>query len=427
MTESCSIEVYVQNAFHTGANVLLLGERRDSGAASLLDYDLIYVEQALGARDCRAVSVRHPVTYEHWRCTGFPAFLMDMLPQGEARREVVAKLRRDGLPTSDWHVLQAGARNPVGNLRVSAAVTSTEESLDGVELAEIVARGDAFRAWAESQRIPMTGSSDTGGASPKLLMTADPHGRLHADGALPDARAHQHYILKFPRGRTRQDGAVLANEAPYLEVLRALGLRCGQPLRHVDGTLVVPRFDRRRVGSVVQRLGMESAYSVMGVIEPGARLLFEELAVAFAAVVDDPRADLLELLLRDVAALALGNPDNHGRNTSLLKHADGRVELSPVYDFAPMFLDPDLITRQTRWESERGGPPDWNHVVTGLALRLPAVVPREVTAPALRAFGVRLSTAAQLMREAGVDADVVTRRERAIADTCAALAAVEGG
>lgn len=427
MTPRCAIDVCLSGEFRAAADVELRGDQRGHEAPTFFEYDIDYVGSAMHARDHRAVSVRYPVSYGPLKLPTFPAFLMDMMPQGEARRQVAARLRAEGGGTSDWDVLLAGARNPVGNLRVAAAVTPGEESGEGVELADIVARGDDFRAWAESQRIPMTGSSDTGGASPKLLMTADAHGRFHADGALPDSRAVRHYIIKFPRGRMRQDAAVLANEAPYLEVLRALGLRCGDALHHDQGTLLVPRFDRQRADGGVVRLGMESAYSFMGVVEPGARLAFEDLCAQLANVVHDPRRDVLELLLRDAAALALGNPDNHGRNTSLLKHVDGRVELSPVYDFAPMFLDPDLITRQTRWRSERGGPPDWNDVATGLAEHLPSILPREVSAPALRAFGERLAAAPELMRDLGVDDDVIDRRTPHIRATSAALMAVEGG
>lgn len=428
MTSPCSIEVYVSGGFQAAATVELVGQRGDHDAPTYFEYDIDYAVTALHARDHRAVSVRYPVSFDRVaQAPRFPAFLMDLMPQGEARRQVVGRLRAKGRPTSDWEVLLAGARNPVGNLRVSEAVTPSEESERGVELADIVQRGDDFRAWAESQRIPMTGSSDTGGASPKLLMTADASGRFHADGALPDARAVRHYIIKFPRGRMRQDAAVLANEAPYLEVLRALGLRCGDALQYTDGTLLVPRFDRRRVEGAIERCGMESAYSLMGVVEPGAPLVFEDLCAQLARFVDDPQRDVLELVLRDAVALALGNPDNHGRNTSLLKHAGGRVELSPVYDFAPMFLDPDLITRQTRWRSERGGPPDWNDVVASLAEQLPAILPPTVTAPALRELGARLAAAPELMREAGVDADVIEPRLPHIHATSAALAAVRGG
>jgi serine/threonine-protein kinase HipA len=423
----CHIEAFITGQWHVAARIDRIGAGLGHETPCWFEYEPTYADAQLHTRDLRAVSVRHPVSYTLEKCPAFPAFTLDLIPQGEARRHVLARLRQEGRTPSDWEVLLAGARNPVGNLRVAESVTAGEESVHGVALSDIVTRGDSFKEWAESQRLPMTGSSDTGGASPKLLMTADAHGRLHADGALPDARAVRHLLIKFPRGRTRQDAAVLANEAPYLEVLRALGLRCSEPLAYHEGTLVIPRFDRRRVGGDVERLGMESAYSLMGVVEPGARLVFEDLCVQLAAHVDDPARDVLELVLRDAAALALGNPDNHGRNTSLLKHTDGRVELSPVYDFAPMLLDPDHIVRQTRWRSERGGAPDWNSVVQALSEALPDAFPVDVIAPALRAFGERLATAPELMHDAGVDADLISRLRRHISCASAALLAVQGG
>lgn len=47
---------------------------------------------------------------------------------------------------------------------------------------------------------------------------------------------------------------------------------------------------------------------------------------------------------RDIANLALGNPDNHGRN-KLRKHQDGTIRLAPLFDFAPMRLAKEGIVR----------------------------------------------------------------------------------
>jgi len=44
----------------------------------------------------------------------------------------------------------------------------------------------------------------------------------------------------------------------------------------------------------------------------------------------------------------MGNPDNHGRNTALQKRA-GWIGLTPLFDFAPMRLHPDVIAPSTKW------------------------------------------------------------------------------
>lgn len=422
MPDKWTIEVFHGGRWHAAASVERYGEGRSRYASTHLDYEIDYAAERLGHRDHEAVSVAYPVDFDIRTSAEFPAFAIDLLPQGEALRTLLARLRAEGHDTSEWAQLGAGAGNPVGNLRIAEAVEAIEGA-EGVPRAEVVDRGDQFRQWAEAQGIPMTGSSDTSGASPKLLLTEDLEGRFHADGALPDARAARHFLVKFPRGRTKRDAQVLANEAPYLEVARRLGLRCGDPLEHDRGALFVPRFDRRRVQDRVERLGMESVYSVLGVIEAGARLKFEEVCAAVADVVDDPPRDVVELVLRDAVCVALGNPDNHGRNTSLLKPTDGRIELSLLYDFAPMYLDPELIRRTTCWRSERGGDPDWVDVCEALD----PLVPRDILAPQMRELGGRLTELGQLMHDAGVDQEIIERRELRARAVAEALLRVEGG
>ena len=85
----------------------------------------------------------------------------------------------------------------------------------------------------------------------------------------------------------------------------------------------------------------------------------------------DPIADVIEYVLRDVLDLAMGNPDNHGRNTALRKTADGEIRLSPLFDFAPMKLSAAVIVRSTKWEcmkaDGRDYDPDWKVVCEAAA------------------------------------------------------------
>lgn len=84
------------------------------------------------------------------------------------------------------------------------------------------------------------------------------------------------------------------------------------------------------------------------------------LCEAISRFFSDPAADIRELVFRDVLNVAMGNTDNHGRNSAVLKTPDGAVRLSPLYDFAPMFLDDQGIPRICRWTgAQSGGMPDW--------------------------------------------------------------------
>lgn len=84
---------------------------------------------------------------------------------------------------------------------------------------------------------------------------------------------------------------------------------------------------------------------------------------------NEPRKEILEYIKRDILNVALRNTDNHGRNTAFLKLPSGVVALSPLFDFAPMFKDPEGIARAYRWDAEGEkeiGLPDWGHVAEAL-------------------------------------------------------------
>lgn len=65
--------------------------------------------------------------------------------------------------------------------------------------------------------------------------------------------------------------------------------------------------------------------------------------------------------------IVFGNSDNHGRNSAILKKADG-MWLAPVYDFAPMKADPEGVVRTTQWGSpyEEGGHYQWHLIAQQL-------------------------------------------------------------
>jgi len=67
----------------------------------------------------------------------------------------------------------------------------------------------------------------------------------------------------------------------------------------------------------------------------------------------DPVKEVTEYVLRDILNLAMGNTDNHGRNTAMRKNDDGNIGLSPLYDFAPMRLSSASVIRSTKWECMR--------------------------------------------------------------------------
>jgi hypothetical protein len=160
MPPTCTIELYEGRSWREAATVeLRSGPSREQ--PTWLEYDVEYATAHLDRTGIAAVSERYPANFELYDVPTFPAFTVDLMPQGEARRDLVARLRRDGIRGSDFRVLRHGAQNPVGNLRVKEAVAEQMGDSPGVARAEVVQRGDAYREWAEAQGMAMTGASDT--------------------------------------------------------------------------------------------------------------------------------------------------------------------------------------------------------------------------------------------------------------------------
>ncbi|WP_419899182.1 type II toxin-antitoxin system HipA family toxin [Roseomonas sp. USHLN139] len=340
-----------------------------------------------GLRGWKALSVRLPPSLALHRFRSWPPFLLDLLPQGHARKVLAGVL---GLPQDaaacDTPLLLRAAGGPIGNIRIRQAWEAERKRLKqapthpGLTLDEIFARSDAFNEFARDHAAVASGSSGVQGAWPKLLMTRNRAGRWLPDPMVPDDQATDHAIVKWLGDRDAATRLILAAEAPYLELARAFGLRCARPLQHRHGTLLIPRFDRQLVAGRVVRLGQESIVAAAGVAAFGHQASHEAYLDVIKAQCDDPAAEVTEYVLRDVLNLALGNPDNHGRNTALQKTPDGAVRLTPLYDFCPMRLDSSGIARSTTWRCLRpfNGPsrdldPDWAEVCRVAAEGVPGL------------------------------------------------------
>ena len=187
-----------------------------------------------------------------------------------------------------------------------------------------------------------------------------------------------------------------------------LGLKVYAELEWEEDNLFVPRFDRCVLDGDVERYGMESLYSAAGVAEYGAPVSHEALCNAIEAYCTEPDAELLEYIKRDIVNVVLGNKDNHGRNTAFLRYETGVVKLAPLYDFAPMYLDPEGIPRVCRWSgtAETAGEPEWGTVMELFPGK------EETLRAALRDFGRLIRQLPDIMRECGVDDDIIEQRDR---------------
>lgn len=390
MEDTCTLQLHAAHAWHDVASVRLHGPENEGWKARTYSgYSVEWAFEHAGATDAHALCARWPVGLEPLQVPHWPVFLIDLLPQGFGRQELLRRIGES--PTADvaadWKLLLTGASNPIGNLRVKEAsewLALHTGAQHGFTDDEVAQRGDAFSEHLASHGLFVAGSSGVQGEWPKVLLTRADDGLLYLDHTLPDERAVAHYIVKFGRGADRQLARILQHEAPYMALAGLLGLRVHAPLVLRQRALFIPRFDRQIQAEGMVRLAQESIATLTGM--PGFESVpsHDRVCEALLRHCTHPQQEVLEYLKRDVANLALGNKDNHARNTAVQRDFNGRIALTPLYDFAPMYLHPDGIARRIRWEDNDGGQPDWGLVLDKVcALGAQAQQTRRKNRPAL--------------------------------------------
>lgn len=352
-----------------------------------------------------------------------PAFLYDLVPQGKGRKFLLGLLGRADSDALVMPLLLAGAFNPIGCLRIDTAVDffrqhaggQTHQPTEGFRLEDIVQKSEAFLQHLALHAMLASGTTGVQGVAPKYLLTQDAQGAWFADMALPDERARQHWLLKLPRGRHDSDRMILRNEAAYLRVARACGLHCGHDPMLVGEMLFLRRFDRLVAPETadghpaqpqrLHRLHQESLASLAGLQGFGLPTTQNRLLAALRAHVSDPAGDTLEFLKRDVLNVALRNTDNHARNSAVQRLPDGRVCLTPLFDFAPMFADPEIVPRTVDWILQDGSRSrDWGAIIE--AIPVPDQERHEL-ARELRSFADVVGALPETCRALGVEEPVL--------------------
>jgi serine/threonine-protein kinase HipA len=369
MKKSCTLQLHHRGAWHDVVGVSLSGQAAEGWkAATYSGYAVEWAFEHAAATDAHALCARWPVGLEPLQVPHWPVALIDMLPQGFGRQELLRRIGRSPAAdaVADWELLLAGAGNPIGHLRVKEAAEwlgAHAGAQRGFTDDEVALRGDEFSEYLASHGLFVAGSSGVQGEWPKVLLTRAQDGLLYLDHTLPDERAVEHYIVKFGRGTDVRMASILRHEAVYMDIAALLGLRVHAPLVLRERALFIPRFDRRASGGEVTRLAQESIATLTGM--PGFEAVpsHDRVCLNLIRHCTNPQDEVLEYLKRDIANLALGNKDNHARNTALQRDFHGHIALTPLYDFAPMYLHPDGIARRIRWEGNDGGQPDWVRVL----------------------------------------------------------------
>jgi serine/threonine-protein kinase HipA len=402
---NCTLQIFLDDRWIDCAEIDFSGERCQ------WDYSVLYAVEHTDA----PLSLAEPVDTDIRMGETMPAFLYDLVPQGGGRRFLLGELNLPDGPSADFPLVRAGAFNPIGRLRIAEAVDYFDahvtrhpaaRGLPGLTIDDVVQRSEEFKERMFLHGMLGTGTTGIQGAAPKYLLTRDRAGLLHGDAVLPDADAVEHFIAKLPRGTTIADHKVLRNEAAYMRVAAEIGIRTHSKLPELHGdVLLVPRFDRMVCGDKVARIHQESVASILGLAGFDVRPSLFEVVNGIRRVASDPRAETLEFIKRDALNLAMRNTDNHARNTAV-QLVEGKVQLTPLFDFAPMFLDPEAIARVLRWyrPETRVELTDWGDVLA--ALPIPSDE-RRWLALELSRFAGQIERLSDVMKAQGVDDDII--------------------
>jgi len=346
-----------------------------------------------------------------------PAFLYDLVPQGPGRKMLTGLLELRDHEGLALPLLLAGAFNPIGALRIDQAVRFHASHVEsqalpenikrGFQLGDLVGRKQETIDFLTSHAMLSAGTTGVQGAAPKFLLTGDTNGLLYPDMALPDEQARSHWLIKAPRGSTADDRLILVNEASYLRIAAACGLNVFEPEKIAlkDTWLKLPRFDRAVTANGVQRLAQESLASLAGLQGFGQRTSLNKLLAVLRQHSTSPELDTLEFIKRDVLNQALRNTDNHARNHAVQRKPDGSIRLTPLFDFAPMFRDPELIPRALQWTDNNGRVMrNWTDILP--SLNLPGNESNELVAT-LTKFAETAGTLPEIARECGTNRSII--------------------
>ncbi|WP_027922585.1 HipA domain-containing protein [Pseudomonas sp. URMO17WK12:I12] len=336
----------------------------------------------LGTVKAPTVSANLPLEWDIRRELA-PAFLHDIIPAGAARRHILSRAVVPPGTSTDLFLLQQFAAAPIGHMRVKSSgetLYSTSKMTGGSTRVEVVQEGMGFLDQARKSGWPIIGALGAGGVAQKMLLVEDASGRLHPEGAVRDADVCRHWFVKFPRNKaTKLDRDILHSEYCFYRALGQLGVDTISAEGLAYEAAKVPsiwmqRFDRKVSPGGIERIAVESMYSLCGVTNSVVRMdhidVVGQLAKTWIAADQESEIPgmISEYLRRDLINLVAGNNDNHGGNLSILRSKE-RVSFAPIYDLAPMVLDVEGIVRSTRWPTamERLGSVDWAAVCAHFA------------------------------------------------------------
>lgn len=417
-----NLQLFVQGNWHDAAEIQFPSKGLDGEVTLAYTDEFIKAVPAFGSLDQWACSLNAevslvPIDYERW-----PALLDDILPTGKSRQWWlnILDLSRHSEFEQNIGLLSNACIAPVGHLRIKESFDARPEGGDArFPIEQAISMQYDFLEYANEQGAAIGGATGAGGVAPKLLLMVEDE-QVYIDGDFAGKPlSATPYLVKFARNkRTVRDNNILKAEGIYYQALSELLI--DTPLETIDVkdmrieesqgqvSLWLPRFDVISEHGKAKRIGLESVYSIIDAGPGSAQEHFdviERLWQRLSQVSQMSKADFVkEYAVRDLLNIVFGNSDNHGRNTSFVK-LDNDVRFAPIYDFAPMKADPEIVTRLFKWgqDCEKSGNVDFARVAEHLSDYCP---PQEMMA-FLNGFAVKLINLPQRLYDLGCPEEIL--------------------
>lgn len=300
----------------------------DSNSRMSFSYSTCWLENHRGY----PISISLPLTPDTFLPEKAHGFFANLLPEGLLREHLVRNL---GISAgNDFELLSRIGGECAGALWIGAGVPPLPEEqrydpISEAELYELIMTSGVYSAFVGTGKARLS----LAGAQDKLPVLIKDDTIL-----LPLYWAPSTHILKFPNRDYRD---LPENEALITSLANHIGLQSVEArlyrIRDIK-TCLVSRYDRIKIADdVIQRLHQEDICQSMGLpssmkyeIEGGPS--FSQCYQFIREVSTEPIIDCDQLLKWLVFNLLIGNADAHGKNLSLLYHADGSIRLAPFYD-----------------------------------------------------------------------------------------------
>lgn len=341
---------------HGGSSTLVVGE------IDLSTRQLEYSRPYLADRTQPALSLSLPLREDPFAEAEFRPYLEGLLPEGEDRRSLAAKL---AVRDDDYLAMLSNSLECMGDVAFSREPVDEAndpfgraryEPIGMNEVSEALSSSDATAQASLTSRLSLTGTQH------KMGLARCPGKEGESVWLRPLGGAASTHVLKSGQ----------LDAIPELEYLvMSSASKCGVTVSKVElialgrGRLAicVERFDRQTTvledgRLAVRRLHQEDLAQSLG-IYPGSK--YAELDPSSASAIAHLLRNHSSQPLRDIQGLArimllnylVGNCDNHLKNLSLM-HEGAWTRLAPAYDIVPTTLF-DRFSRQMGMRIGRHG------------------------------------------------------------------------